>query len=98
MLVFMSALGGELHHVERLLKRREFVNIGGFSALSGEIHGVDVLLVRSGMGRLRVCEATEAVLLKYRPGAIFSLGYAGSVTPTLRRGDLVLAKSVCKID
>jgi nucleoside phosphorylase len=46
------------------------------------------------MGRLRAEQALRAVLARYQPVAVFSLGFCGALASTLRVGDLVVCSPV----
>ena len=63
----------------------------GFTVREGRRNGRTIVLVESGAGREAAARATHALLDAHRPGLVFSAGFAGALSPELRRGDLVVA-------
>lgn len=54
----------------------------------------DVVVVCGGIGGEAARSAAEAVIARYAPGAIYSAGFAGALTPELKIGDVLRPKRV----
>jgi nucleoside phosphorylase len=68
--------------------------VGEIRMEHGRLGSQDCLLVQSGMGRPRAEHALRAVLERYQPVAVLSLGYCGALAATLRVADLVVCSPV----
>jgi adenosylhomocysteine nucleosidase len=53
-----------------------------------------VVVVLSGAGRKDAARATEALIDGHRPSRVISAGFAGGLSPTLKRNDILLANRV----
>lgn len=70
----------------------------GFVARHGILRRRRVVVVTSGAGRARAEQATEALIKAHRPRWIISAGFAGGLSPELRRHDIVMADSLLDSD
>ncbi len=61
-------------------------------------HGQQVMVVLSGTGRKRASEAARWAISQHAPDAVLSTGFAGGTYPTLRPGDLILARELYRLD
>lgn len=88
------ALGIEAGCLVDLLEDVNVTRGHGFTVRQGDRNGRRVVLVESGAGRENAAKATHALLDAHRPGWVFSAGFAGALSPELRRGDLLVAQSL----
>jgi adenosylhomocysteine nucleosidase len=79
-----GGLEDRLRHVVRIRGH-------GFSVRQGQLKGRSVAVVRSGPGRKAARHATEALLSGHKPQWVISAGFAGGLSPQVRRNDLVMA-------
>ena len=63
----------------------------GFMVRQGSLRDRDVVLVISGAGRAAAAKATEAMIDAHRPGWVLSAGFAGGLSDTLKRHDILVA-------
>lgn len=54
----------------------------------------DTVLVCGGIGVEPARRATEAVIVRYGPSTVYSVGYAGALDPGLRVGDVLMPERV----
>ncbi len=66
-----------------------------FREYVGRLAGRRVVVAYSGMGREATLRATDDVFAVHRPQWLISAGFAGALTPDLRRGQIVLVNEVC---
>ncbi len=71
-----------LHHERHLDGRRHY---------AGRFGRLPVTVVIGGVGKQRAAEGTKLLCEAHRPGVLLSIGYAGALSPELKRGDIVLS-------
>jgi adenosylhomocysteine nucleosidase len=60
----------------------------------GKYDGIRIVVVESGTGQARARRATHALLDAHSPKWVLSCGFAGSLVPHIRVGDVVVADSI----
>lgn len=63
----------------------------GLVVRRGRLQGRHVALVIAGAGRENAARATEAVISGHQPQWVFSAGFAGGLSPELKRCDILMA-------
>jgi adenosylhomocysteine nucleosidase len=66
----------------------------GFRVRQGTLGGKGVIVVRCGVGRSSAARAAQAVLDGHRPAWLISAGFAGALSPSLGRGEILVADHV----
>ncbi len=97
MIALFAALQLEVQRFLGRLDIRDRLPLPGYALTVGEYGGQGLLVCRTGMGR-RAGAAAAAVLGRYRPEAVLSVGLAGALSPECEVGDLVFAERVYKAD
>ena len=64
----------------------------------GALHGRQVVAVETGIGKVNAAAATQVVIDTYHPSRLLFTGSAGSLSPDLDVGDLVIAEAVALHD
>ena len=72
--------------------------ISGMTFYSGQLHGKDVVLVKCGVGKVFASIATEVLIITFGVTHIINIGVAGSVTTSLKIGDIVVSSAVVQHD
>ena len=85
------ALGIESGCFEDLLQGVVTIRGNGFRLREGGLHGRRVVLILSGPGRKNARRATEILIDGHRPGRVISAGFAGGLSPQLKRNDILIA-------
>ncbi len=88
------ALGIESGCFEDLLLGSVRIRGSGFFIKEGGLKGRRVAIIRSGPGRQNAARATEVLINGHRPQIIVSAGFAGGLSLSLKRHDILLAESV----
>lgn len=95
---FVFALGIEAGGLEDLLEQVTTIRGHGFTARRGKLAGRNVVLIRCGVGRDRAARATEALIDGHRPQWVVSAGFAGGLSPDLKRHDLLMVDNLADPD
>jgi adenosylhomocysteine nucleosidase len=85
------ALGIESGCLEDLLQGKITIRGNGFVVREGGLGGRRVVVILSGAGRQHASRATEVLIDGHRPGRVISAGFAGALTPELKRNDILIA-------
>ncbi len=97
MIALFAALQLEIQRFLGRLDIRDGLSLPGYALTLGEYGGQGLLVCRTGMG-LRAGAAAAALLERYRPEAVLSVGLAGALSPACRVGDLLFAERVYRAD
>ena len=84
-------LGIESGCFEDLLQGVLTIRGSGFTVREGGLHGRRVVVILSGPGRSNAARATEVLIDGHRPGRVVSAGFAGGLSPQLKRNDILIA-------
>ena len=85
------ALGIEAGGLEDLLDGVVSTRGHGFVVHQGGLKGRRLALILSGAGRRSAARAAEALITGHRPGWVLSAGFAGGLSPKLKRHDVLVA-------
>ena len=88
---FVFALGIESGCLEDLLKGSVTIRGNGFVAREGGLNGRRTVIMLAGAGRENARRATELLIDGHRPGRVISAGFAGALSASLKRNDILLA-------
>jgi adenosylhomocysteine nucleosidase len=88
------ALGIESGSFEDLLSGSVRIRGSGFYIMEGGLKRRRVVVIRSGAGRKNAARAAEVLIDGHRPQFVVSAGFAGGLSPALKRHDILLADSV----
>jgi adenosylhomocysteine nucleosidase len=88
------ALGIESGCLEDRLEGCVTIRGHDFVAREGGLKGRRVLLALSGAGRPSAAHTTEVLIDGHQPKMVISAGFAGGLSPRLRRNDILLANCV----
>lgn len=94
----IGALTEELEELISLLGERKCETVGGISFNTGVLFGKNTVIARCGVGKVFAAMCAEAMIIKYCPALIINTGVAGSLSPSLKCTDIVIADSLCQHD
>ena len=95
---FVFALGIESGCFEDLLQGMLTIHGSGFTIREGGLRGRRIALILAGAGRHNAQRATEVLIDGHRPGLVVSAGFAGGLSPNLRRNDILIADRLSNPD
>jgi len=88
-LALVVALRAERRALSRAIGLRRPVRVAGIPLTAGRLAGREVLLVQAGIGVARARRCLAALGRAVPLAGVWSLGYAGGLSPEARLGDLV---------
>ncbi len=88
------ALGIESGFLLDSLKGLVTIRGEGFKAKEGGLQGRRVVVFLSGPGRTNAVKATERLIDGHKPRYVLSAGFAGGLSPRLKRHDILLGNEV----
>lgn len=88
----------EVHYILERVALLSTLRSTAFSLWRGRLAGRDIWIVACYMGKVNAALATQAVIERHHPRAIFVCGSAGSLSADVLPGDLVIGTSVVQHD
>jgi len=98
MIGLISAMEEEIILFRERSEIAETVPVAGIDFHIGVLEGRNVVIVRSGIGKVNAAVATQILVDRFAVRAVIISGLAGSLVPTLRRGDVVVSNIVVQHD
>ena len=98
MLGIITAMDVELELITAAMKIEEEVTIGGLTFKKGTLGGRDAVAVICGIGKVAAAMTAQILISVFGVDGIVNTGIAGSVSPSLRQGDVVIAKDFVQHD
>ena len=98
MIGIIGAMDIEVEGIKLVIDDAKERVISGITFVSGTIEGREVVVAKCGIGKVNAAICTEAMIIAYSPSLIINTGVAGSLTPELNIGDIVIADKVCQHD
>jgi adenosylhomocysteine nucleosidase len=95
---FVFALGIESGCFEDVLRGMLTIRAGGLTIREGGLGGRRVALILSGAGQHNARRAAEILIDGHRPARVVSAGFAGGLSPTLQRNDILIADRLLNLD
>lgn len=90
MLGLISAMGAEMELLAGVLEDAMTERQGGVIYQRGRLFGREAVLSVCGAGKVNAALCAQAMILRYQPEGIINLGVAGSLSPKLSIGDVVI--------
>ena len=87
----LSALEVESDIILKKMTGKEVSVIAGMTFTKGNIHGMDAVLATCGVSKVNAALFTQIMIDHFSPDCILFTGVAGSMDPTVKQMDLVIA-------
>ena len=94
----IAALEEELNKLVQIMDGCEAFEVGGTVFKKGKIGGVTAVVALSGVGKVNAAMTTALMLSQFKVDELFSIGMAGGVEGSLKRGDIVVADRLVQYD
>lgn len=98
MLGFICALDVEVEGIRNLMTDREDKTVAKITYHKGIIHGTPVVCCECGIGKVNAAMSTQIMIDLYHPDVIINSGIAGSLSPDIRIGDIVISDDCVQHD
>lgn len=93
-IIIQGALASEINELLREFELQREVVHGGFKFFECEYKGYPVIISKTKMGEICSAIATSLGIKHYSPLFILNQGTAGAYLPSLKRGDIIIGKSI----
>src|SRR6188768_2891656 len=98
MLGIMGAMNEEVSALAQALSVPNARTIAGRKFLSGNLFGQPAVLVESRWGKVAAATTATHLIATFKVDAVVFTGVAGAVDPTVRVGDVVVARDLYQHD
>ncbi len=98
MIAIIGAMEIEVNRIQSLVENPVRTVISGCTYVSGRLNGIDAVVVQCGVGKVNAALCTEALILRFHPDVVINSGVAGSLTDSLRIGEIALGERVVQHD
>lgn len=98
MIGLISAMEEEVLLFKEHLRIAKTVRCATIDFHVGNLNGRKVVLVKSGIGKVNAAVAAQILVDRFDVQGVVISGLAGSLVPTLRRGDVVVSNFVVQYD
>ncbi len=98
MIGIIEAMKVEVEGLKKELKDLEVTTISGIEFNQGFLNGTPVVIAVCGIGKVFAAICAQTMILKFGVDKIINTGVAGSLSPDLEVGDMVVATAVCQHD
>ncbi len=89
------ALPTEWGYFRRVFHVHHEHHLGGHRHFMGRFGRLPIAVVIGGVGKKNAAMATRLLCEEHKLSALLSIGYAGALSPELKRGDIVLSSFSC---
>ena len=94
----IGAMELEIETLKEKMNITKTVNKANMDFFEGTLNGTDIVLVKCGIGKVNAGICAQILAGDFNVTHIINTGVAGSLTPNLNIGDIVIANSVCQHD
>lgn len=98
MIGLISAMEEEILLFRERSEIVETIRHAAIDFYTGMLGGQKIVLVKSGIGKVNAAVATQILVDRFGVRCVIISGLAGSLVPTLRRGDVVVSNMVVQHD
>ena len=94
----IGAMDCEIAEIKSSMSNVTEETVSGMTFYCGQLFNKDVVLVKCGVGKVFAGIATEVLIIKFGATHVINIGVAGSVTTSLKIGDIVASSAVVQHD
>ncbi len=98
MIGIICALSIEVEGIAKLLDNKKEETFAKMKYICGTINGKQVVMTECGIGKVNAAMSTQVMIDKYNPSVIINSGIAGSISRSLKIGDIVISKDCVQHD
>ena len=97
-LAIIGAMDDEINEFITNLDNKKHTKYSDFEIYTGNINKEKIVLAKSGVGKVNAATTTQYIIDKYKPKYIINTGLAGSISPDLKAGDILIASKMVQHD
>ncbi len=94
----IGAMDCEIAEIKNSMSSITEQTVSDMTFYCGKLYSKDVVLVKCGVGKVFAGIATEVLIIKFGATHVINIGVAGSVTTSLKIGDIVVSSAVVQHD
>lgn len=94
----IGAMDCEIAEIKNSMSNITEQTVSGMTFYCGQLGKKDVVLVKCGVGKVFAGIAAEVLIIKFGATHVINIGVAGSVTTSLKIGDIVISSAVVQHD
>lgn len=88
----------EISEVRNNLKNPITIQKNDFIITKGTLRNNNIVLIKSGVGKVAASTTTQFIIDNYKPIYILNIGIAGSLSPDIKAGDIIIANKLVQHD
>ena len=94
----MGAIAEEVNPMKEHMEKVEIAKYGAVQTFQGFLGKRKVVLAQSGIGKVAAAAATQLLIDRFEVKSVIFFGIAGSLDPSLKVGDIVIATELYEYD
>ena len=98
MIGLIGAMDVEIESLEAMLEDRRDISVGMDHFSVGKLFGHEAVLAVCGPGKVNAALCAQSMITRFHPEWILNLGVAGSGSPEVGIGDMVIATAAVQHD
>lgn len=88
----------EISEVRNNLKNPITIQKNDFIITKETLRNNNIVLIKSGVGKVAASTTTQFIIDNYKPIYILNIGIAGSLSPDIKAGDIIIANKLVQHD
>lgn len=97
-IAIIGAMDEEIIEISNNLKKSKTIQKNDFVIIKGILGNNNIVLIKSGVGKVAASTTTQYIIDNYEPIYIVNIGIAGSLSPDLKAGDIIIANKLVQHD
>lgn len=95
---FIGAMDDEISVIYDNLNNKKAFKKNNFVIITGTLGNKNIVLAKSGVGKVASSTTTQFIIDNYKPVYIINTGIAGSLSESLKAGDIIIADKMVQHD
>ena len=97
-IAIIGAMDEEISIICAKLNNSKTIQKNYFKITKGTLGNKNIVLIKSGVGKVAASSATQFIIDNYEPVYIINVGIAGSLSPVIKAGDIIIADKLVQHD
>ena len=94
----IGAMDEEISGIRNNLKNSKTIQKNDFVITKGTLGDKNIILIKSGVGKVAASTTTQFIIDNYKPVYTVNIGIAGSLSPDIKAGDIIIANRLVQHD
>ena len=97
-IAIIGAMDDEIAEIRSNLKNSRTIQKNDFIITKGTLGNNNIVLIKSGVGKVAASTTTQFIIDNYEPIYIINTGIAGSLSPDIKAGDIIIVNKLVQHD